>query len=481
MRSLRITACAACLLVLAETHAIAQGDLAFNLDESTSVSLGKSAITVDELHDLNTQSAAERRRRVDVVLASHPDELAARFMRVEDDLRLNDGAAMISDTEVLLASPSLQPPLRRFLLYRRAEALTDSRRYEEAIAAANEALETDDSYPEALMARGWARYHQNRMQTDAPLADLDRALQRKPSSGIGHYQRAVVLQARGELDLATQDFECAVQLMPSDLLSHRDYGVLLFMKHDLARALKQFDAAVSLAPRDAAPLAWRASTLVALRRLDDAAVDDRRVDELGAAGEDVAPALSDVGDVLEDMLDFDSAAREYQRSLALKTDPDVEFWLARMQWFTGQFEQPIRYFRERSGSAKPNPYMPIWLFIVRGRANPVDEPGARIELAALAPAHQPPVWTDALVDMLLGRTTLESVLAEADKADTYKLRAGRRCQADYYAAEQLLMRGQKEPAGRLLEEAYWVCPSSYGEAHAVVAARRLLDASLSAH
>ena len=486
MKSLRVTVCAVCLVIMAslagcETAADAPGDLAFDYDGSTRVSLGASAITTDELKALNALSPAERRRRVDVVLASHPDELAARFIRLEDDLRLNDGAAMISDTEILLAKRSLQPPLRRFLLYRRSEALTDAHRYEEAVAAANEALETDASYSAALRARGWARYHQNRVQTDDALADLDRALQRTPNDSIGRYQRAVVLQARGQLDLAAQDFERAVQLMPSELLSRRDYGVLLFMKRDFALAREQFDAAVRLAPRDPEPLTWRARTLVALRRLDDAAADDRRVDELAAAGEEVAPALGSVGDVLEDLLDFDGAAFEYQRSLTLKADPNVEFALARMKWFTGQFEQPIGYFRERSTSANPDPYMPIWLFIVRGRANPVDELAAKTELAVLAPAHQPAVWPDTLVDMLLGKTTLESVLAEADSADTYKLRAGRRCEADYYAAEQLLMRGRKEPAGRLLEEAYWVCPSSYVEAHAVVAARRLLDASMSNH
>jgi lipoprotein NlpI len=486
MRSLRVIACAVCLIVMAflagcETGANAPGGLTFDFDESTRISLGASVITTDELKALNALSAAERRRRVDVVLASHPDEVAARFMRVEDDVRLNDGAAMLSDTGILLAKTSLQPPLRRFLLYRRSEALTDARRYEEAIAAANEALETDASYSAALRARGWARYRQNRVQTGDALADLDRALQRTPNDSIGRYQRAIVLQARGDLDLAAQDFERAVQLMPSVLPSRRDYGVFLFMKHDFSRAWEQFDAAVRLAPQDPEPLIWRARTLVALQRPDDAAADDRRVDELAAAGEDVAPALGGVGDVLEDLLDFDGAAIEYRRSLTLRVDANVEFWLARMQWFTGQFEQPIGYFRERSTSAKPDPYMPIWLFIVRGRADPADELAARAELAALAPTHRPAVWTDTLVDMLLGKATLESVLVEADRADTYQLRAGHRCEADYYAAEQLLMRGQKEPAGRLLEEAYWVCPSSYVEAHAVVAARRLLDASLLNH
>lgn len=100
--------------------------------------------------------------------------------------------------------------------------------------------------------------------------------------------------------------------------------------------------------------------------------------------------------------------------------------------------------------------------------------------AAAAHAHQPHAWIDTLVDLILGKSTLEAALAEADAADSDNLRAGRRCEADYYAAEQLLMQGQDLPANRLLEEASRVCPSTYFEAHAIAAERRLLAARLEA-
>ncbi len=154
-----------------------------------------------------------------------------------------------------------------------------------------------------------------------------------------------------------------------------------------------------------------------------------------------------------------------------------------MQWFSGQFGQAVVSYREHAVSPlqDDDAYTSLWLFAMRGRANPADEPDAKAELALAATAHQPHSWSDTLVDLMLGKTTLESALAEADGADTYKLRAGRRCEVDYYAAEQLLMHGQDEPASRLLEEAYWVCPSTYFEAHALDAERRLLEARSSAH
>ncbi len=95
--------------------------------------------------------------------------------------------------------------------------------------------------------------------------------------------------------------------------------------------------------------------------------------------------------------------------------------------------------------------------------------------------HQPHAWSDTLVDLALGNATVEAALAEADSADTEKLRAGRRCEADYYAGEQLLIQGQDLTAERLLEQASKVCPSTYHESHALAAERQLLAVRLPAH
>ena len=147
-----------------------------------------------------------------------------------------------------------------------------------------------------------------------------------------------------------------------------------------------------------------------------------------------------------------------------------------MQWYSGQLPQAIQSFRGQVTQPDASPYTPLWLFIVRVHANPAEETEASDELATLAPSHKPHVWVDTLVDLMLGRTTIEAALVEADAADTYQLRAGRRCEADYYAAERLLLHGQREPANGLLEEAYWVCPSTYTEATAVGWERSLLEA-----
>lgn len=480
-----MAACVAWLLFMAsfEGCASAGGTTAggAGADSADVLLLGKTAIGADEVRDLNGQPAAEKRRRLDIVLAAHPGDLPARFLRAEAEIKLGDDVAVISDTQALLADPALTGRSRLWVLDWRADALVHARRPKEAIAAADEALGIDDADAVAYFARGWARFHANRVQTDDALADLDRALQLQPDEGVGHYRRGVVLQSRGVLDRATQDFERAVQLVPHDLPTRREYGILLLQAHDAEGALAQFDAATRLAPSDPEVWEWHAQADRALGRLGDTEADERHVDELGAASADLAEMHHRVADVLEDQQDFVGAEREYQRSLALAADPSVAYWLARMQWFNGRFEQPIAYFREHAAARDVGAYAPIWLFVARGRANPADEGAARTELVKLAPPHEPHEWIDTLVGMLLGDTSLDAALAEADAASTYKLRAGRRCEADYYAAEELLMHGRKDAADQLLREATWLCPSTYIEAHAVTAARRLLEADAPAH
>ncbi len=482
----RLAAWAAGLLVAASVAGCASpagpADNVSVAVDGNSFSLGKSAIPPDEVLALHDMPDAEKRRRLDAILAAHPDDLAARFLRLQLEVSVSDVEPVLADSDVVLANPSLARLGRLCVLQWRAEMLVHVGRAGEAVAVANQALEIDESYADAWFSRGWARFHQNHAQAELALADLDRALQLEPDDGVGHYRRAVVLQAQGALDGSAQEYERAVQLVPDDLPSHREYGILLFQTHDLARALGQFDIAMRLAPRDPDVAVWRAQTNLDLRRFDDAEADQRRVDELAAAGEDVARSHRRVADMLEDQLDFARAEHEYQRSMALKANPSVAYWIARMQWFTGQFAQSAAYFREHAQDPDLYPaYAPIWLFIVSGRANPADEPAAAAELARLEPAHEPHAWTDTLVDLMLGKSTLDSALAEADASPTNQLKAGHRCEADYYAAERLLMRGQEAQASRLLEEAYWVCPSTYVEAHAVVAERQLLAARPQAH
>jgi lipoprotein NlpI len=439
-------------------------------------SLATNAMSADELRELQAQPVAEQRRRLDIVVAAHPEDLAVRFLRMRAEDRVGDFSAVVADSELILADPSLSSRSRQVTLEMRAECLLHLHRFDESIAAANQALEFDPSSASALFARGWSRYFVD--QNDGALADLDLALQIDPEEGIGYSRRATILRDQGKFDLAAKDFERAIQLVPNDGPSHRGYGVLLYQTDHLEQALMQFDAAATLSPRDPLALDWHAQVNRALKRPGAVLADEKRMNELGASVEDLADAHAEVAGVLAVQHDYEGAAREVGRSLSLKFEPAVAMNLARMQWFAGQFAQALESYRKHAVSPfrSDSEYTPLWLYVMRGRADPADEAAARAELALAWKSHRPHAWTDTLVDLILGKSTLESALVEADGAASDKLRAGRRCEADYYAAEQLLMHAQDEPASPLLEEAHRVCPSSYFEAHALDAERRLLEA-----
>jgi len=433
-----------------------------------------SALNAPELAGLHDLPPKDQQRLLDTVLASHPDDPGARFMRTQADALLGDNAAVVADSEVVLRDPGLDRGLRQWTLEWRAESLVHLRRFDEAIAAADQALAIDASSAGALFARGWARFLDHR--PDGALADLDRALEIQPDEAVGYARRAAVLVDGKEFDRAAQDYRRAIALAPDDGPSHRGYGILLYRTRDLERALVEFDAAMRLMPTDPFALTWRAQTHRALKHFDSAAADEDRADALGTAGEDLFNARNNVAIDLEEEGDLEGAASELSRLLAWKRDANVASQLARVQWFGGRFGQAVETFRSQSASPVSREYEALWLFLMRARANPADEVAAQAELAARAQAGQPRGWTDTLVDIALGRLTLQAALAEADAADTPRLRAGRRCEADYYAAEQLLVHGLDASARRLLDEASEICPSTYLEARAVAAERRLLEA-----
>ncbi|MCK9688724.1 tetratricopeptide repeat protein [Scleromatobacter humisilvae] len=445
------------------------------------VVLDDTGMRPDELDEFQRQPPAERRRRADAILALRPQATGVRFLRLQADDALADFPGMLADSELVLADSAIDRRLRKIVLVTRAEALIQAQRAAEAIPLASQAIEIVPTDSNAWFARGWARYQVDQDRTDDALADLDRALQLEPDEGVGRYRRAVVLASRGALDRAAQDYERAVQLVPEDEPARREYGVLLIERGAPEAALAQFEVALRLRPGD--PSAWvgREHAHLVLKRFDDVVADAREAMALGGTDSDLANAHSYLATALWKKSDFAGAAREFQSVLAFTDDHRIAKSVGQMQWFSGQLPQAIQTFRGQVTWPDSNPYTLLYLFILQVHVDPAAEAAATAELASLATPHQPHEWGDTLVDLVLGRTTLAATLVEADAADTDRLRAGHRCEADYFAAERLLLHGQREAASGLLEEAHSVCPSTYIEAQAVAAERQRLAAQSPSH
>jgi len=408
--------------------------------------------------------------RYDALVARHPDWLDPAYLRLSAEAQRLDDAAVVADSEIVLSTLTQDPDVRRQALEWRSFALLSFDRYDECITVASQALAMNPSSALASYSRAWARLEVG--QKDGALEDADRIVQLLPQKAVGYAARAGAYIAQGKLDLAAKDYEHGLEVAPEDEFTHLAYGSLLYETHDVERALAQFEMAVALNPGDPHALVWRAQANLALKRVEAAAADDRRVDELGAPVAELQSALAELAAALEGQGDSEGYVRVARR-MPLPGDPrKLALHLARSQSFAGQFGESLETYARYGVSPASKDYTPLWLYVARGRANPADEPAARADLATQAPAHAQHIWTDTLVSLMRGTTTLEAALAEAESADTPKRRAGERCEADYYAAEQLLMHDDEAAARGLLDDAAQVCPPSYFEARVTAAERR---------
>ncbi len=362
-----------------------------------------------------------------------------------------------------------------------------------------------------------ASEHVLRGELPAARRDVDRALQLEPNLARALSTRAY-LEAQAGDRAAIADARRAVALAPSDAITHLDAGAVMAKLGEHAVAIEQFGDVIRLGPDIGAAWLARANSYEKLKRHAEAiadythVIDGKMIPEAGelrrlrgvarylhgdlaAAADDLRAAAAAypneqparwypqpyafLGLVLEGQHDFAGAAQAYGQSQAIAGDPVIARRLAQMQWYTGQFAPAAASFRSQAALPDAGQYLPLWLYIVRVRADPADEAAARTELVALAPAHRPRAWTDALVELMLGKSDLPAVLAEARSAPAAD-RAGRQCEAHFYAAETLLMQGQDVRAGALLEAAAGGCPSTYVEAEAIAAERRLLAARAAA-
>ena len=337
-------------------------------------------------------------------------------------------------------------------------------------------------------------------------ASLTHALALDPRCAICLSERALVQAHLGDREAALADARQAVDVAPDMALAHESYGDILMLLHDYSGALAEQDAAVRLAPGLARPRINRGEAHEALgdhaaaiaeytdvlahfpSSQDGIALVDRGMarsgvsDLVGAIADFRAacaalPGIADpwfkLGYALQRHDDFGAAADAYAQGLTLRPDDVFEFELGKARLLSGRFAEavePLRAGLRRPGS--PSAYAPLWVYLSRIRARAGDDGDARAELARLASPHDPPAWTDALADFMLGRIDAGILQRRADEGPADK-RVGRRCEADYYVAEIALAGDRRADALPLLARAVRGCPGDYFEAAAARAESRL--------
>jgi lipoprotein NlpI len=257
-----------------------------------------------------------------------------------------------------------------------------------------------------------------------------------------HAQRAPQWDYCDSKELGTPDLRilnCSLLIESRGLpaanraIAYYNRGFAWSLKGDLDHAIADYDQAIGLRPNDA-------------RAYNNRAIAWEAKGDLGRA-----------------IADYDRA---------IELDPNnAHAWFnrGRAELHSGALPQALADLN-RVGELRPqDPYAALWLEIVNRRSNlpsRLAEATKRIDMTT---------WPAPLVRLYLGQSTPAAVLAAADDPDV-ETRAIQVCQANFYAGEFALQRGQKDEAKRLFGLAAGDCPL-FLDAHAgAVAELKALDA-----
>jgi tetratricopeptide (TPR) repeat protein len=143
------------------------------------------------------------------------------------------GAIPLYD-QAIAASPITAEPY-----YKRANALKDAGRLEEAIASYDQAIERKPDYAYAFCNRGVVQ-HRLHLLPQA-LSSLDRAIALESADAVAHYNRALVLQDCSRWQEAAASYEQAISLNPDFADAQYNRALTLLFLGDFERGWAAFE------------------------------------------------------------------------------------------------------------------------------------------------------------------------------------------------------------------------------------------------
>jgi tetratricopeptide (TPR) repeat protein len=157
----------------------------------------------------------------------------------------------------------------------RATAWFGLRRFEEAIAACDRAIEAEPNFGGAHAIRGSALFQLRRFEET--IAACDRAIELEPNFGSPYDDRGTALSQVGRFEEAIADLTRAIELQPDKSRAYAKLGIALSEAGQFEDALAAFDRAIAIIPpklestQEYAVLhGFRGTALYNLQRYDEA-------------------------------------------------------------------------------------------------------------------------------------------------------------------------------------------------------------------
>jgi tetratricopeptide (TPR) repeat protein len=195
-------------------------------------------------------------------------------------------------------------------------------------------------HPRPLVNLGMAIAAQGRFREAIEL--YERAAGLDPGFQEAHHNRAVALQSLGRHEEAIAGFDEALRLRPRDVFAREAIALSLLQRGDRARALEHLERAARIGA-DA-----RVYFLLAQQRSFDGRLEEAlhwlRVAHTRAP--DHPPVLVELGLTLARLGEFEAAAQQVDRALALRDTGRARALRARIEWAAGRWASAIALARE---------------------------------------------------------------------------------------------------------------------------------------
>ena len=247
-----------------------------------------------------------------------------------------------------------------------------------------------------------------------------------------YVQRGVQWAAKGDYDRAIADHAAALKLDAKARHANYYRGAAHSNKGEFERAIADFDAAIQL-------------------KADDPVLYHARGIELAVKG-DYPRAIVDFNKVLQ--LDPKAAG--------------VHFARGRTLFYMAEFTRAVNDL-EVAFDARPNVYTSLWLFLARQRGG---TPGAD-DLLERDTRRIRAGWPAPVIALYMGRTDASSVTAATTSGEGTRRRE-MRCEADFYVAQDYLIKGERARAQTLLQSVQSDCPKNLLEYEGTLAELRRL-------
>jgi len=137
----------------------------------------------------------------------------------------------------------------------RGVAYYDLQQYQRAIVDYDRALELDPAYADAYNNRGVAYY--DLQQYQRAIVDYDRALELNPAYADAYNNRGDAYYDLRRYERAIEDYDCAIELNPTDSLAYLGRGDAYHALQQYERAIADYDRALELNPNHANAKKWR--------------------------------------------------------------------------------------------------------------------------------------------------------------------------------------------------------------------------------